>query len=76
MTTINITTLINNETDGGDYEIFENNDVLVININGMVLTYVFKYNEKAALPFLISNISCGEMMMEMLLIIWEHIEAM
>lgn len=40
VTTIYSTTLINNETDSGDYELSNNNDTLVINTNGMVLVYV------------------------------------
>ena len=40
VTTIYVTTLINNENDSGDYELSNNNDTLVINTNGMVLVYV------------------------------------
>jgi len=40
VTTIYITTLINNETDNGDYELSNNNDTLVISTNGLVLVFV------------------------------------
>ena len=40
VTTIFITTLINNESDSGDYELSNSNDTFVITINGQTYVYV------------------------------------
>ena len=40
VTTIFVTTLINNESDSGDYELSNSNDTFVITINGQTYVYV------------------------------------